>query len=64
MKTRAELFQEAMAADTAWSKALIEKFGNKAGDARYDKRGASTPELEALRDAKRTADDLLFGGSK
>ena len=51
-----ELYKIAWAADEAWSVALQKTFGKKAGDARYDSRGVSTPELKALRDAKVAAD--------
>jgi hypothetical protein len=53
-------YNEAKKADTEWHLALEAKFGKQAGDARYDKRGVSTPELKALRDAKIAADAKLF----
>lgn len=48
----------AYAADAAYSAELRRLFGKNAGDARYDKRGESTPELRRLAAAKRTADLL------
>ena len=55
MATFAELNAIAQTACDAWSHALQTAYGKKAGDARYDKRGWSTPELKALRDAYRAA---------
>lgn len=37
-----------VAADNAWSEELHRTFGKRAGDARYDERGKSTPALKAL----------------
>ena len=39
-------------ADDAWSEALKRTFGMNAGDARYDARGYSTPELKRLHDRR------------
>ena len=55
MATFEELNAIAQTACDAWSHALQTAYGKKAGDARYDKRGWSTPELKALRDAYRAA---------
>lgn len=44
-------------ADAAYSAELRRVFGKRAGDARYDARGTSTPELRRLADAKITADN-------
>lgn len=44
------------AADDAYSAELRRVFGKAAGDARYDARGKSTPELRRLSDAKLAAD--------
>ena len=57
MATFAELNAIAQTACDAWSHALQAAYGKKAGDARYDKRGWSTPELKALRDACCAASD-------
>lgn len=40
------------AADDAWQAALVRQYGKDAGDARYDARGYSTPELQRLHDAR------------
>lgn len=42
--------------DAAWSAELKRVFGKAAGDARYDARGTSTPELARLCAAKLAAD--------
>ena len=42
------LYYEAMNADNAWQDELDRLFGKRAGDARYDGRGISTPTLAAL----------------
>ena len=42
------LYYEAMSADNAWQDELDRLFGKRAGDARYDQRGVSTPNLAAL----------------
>lgn len=52
-----QLYYAALAADSAWSAALQRCFGRKAGDARYDKRGVSTPELQQLHQNFRIAND-------
>ena len=52
-------YDAAIAADRAWSDELRHLYGDKAGDARYDARGCATQKLQALRDAKRAADDAL-----
>ncbi len=44
-------------ADAAWSAELRRVFGKSSGDARYDARGTSTPELRRLYDAKIAADE-------
>lgn len=46
----------AYAADDAYSAELRRVFGKAAGDARYDARGKSTPELRRLSDTKLAAD--------
>ena len=46
----------AYAADAAYGAELRRVFGKDAGDARYDARGVSTPELRRLCDAKLAAD--------
>jgi hypothetical protein len=55
--TKVKLYQNALDADHAWSKALAARFGIHAGDARYDSRGTSSPELKTLYAAYRTAND-------
>ena len=52
-----QLYYAALAADSAWSAALERCFGGKAGDARYDKRAVSTPELQQLHQNFRVAND-------
>ncbi len=52
----AELRRRAYEADDAYSAELRRVFGKAAGDARYDARGKSTPELRRLSDAKLAAD--------
>ena len=52
------LFEAAQAADDAWQLAVDAAFPRLA-DARYRPEGASTPELRALRSAKRAADEAL-----
>lgn len=49
----------AYAADDAYSAELRRVFGKEAGDARYDARGESTPELRRLAAAKLAADAAL-----
>ena len=58
-KEREDLYRAAIAADAAWSKALVERYGKAAGDARYDERGVSTPQLLELAAAKLKADEAL-----
>lgn len=50
-------YRAAIAADDAYSAELRRVFGTNAGDARYDARGESTPELRRLAAAKIAADD-------
>jgi hypothetical protein len=50
----------AYAADDAYSAELRRLFGKAAGDARYDARGMSTPELRRLSDAKLAADAAML----
>jgi hypothetical protein len=52
-----QLYYAALAADSAWSAALERRFGGRAGDARYDKRAVSTPELQQLHHNFRVAND-------
>jgi hypothetical protein len=47
--TSAELYQEWMAADDAFSQALEKQYGRRAGDIRYD-RSKQTPEIQELGD--------------
>lgn len=42
------LWPAIVTADEAWTAELGRTFGRKAGDARYDRRGISTPQLKAL----------------
>ena len=53
------LYRAALAADDAWQRALVKRYGRAAGDARYDARSESTPELRALKQGKREADTVL-----
>ena len=55
-QSRRVAYETACLADNMWSDELTRLYGNKAGDARYDKRGFATPTLAALRDIKRQAD--------
>ena len=50
------LYAAALRADDAYSAELRRVFGEAAGDARYDARGESTPELRRLAAAKLAAD--------
>ena len=52
------LYQSALNADIAWSRELRRIYGRRAGDARYDHRGVSTPELRNLYAQKVTADNI------
>jgi hypothetical protein len=47
-------------ADKAWSEELRIVFGKNSGDARYDHRGTSTPELKRLEQERRTAQKEWF----
>lgn len=58
------LYYEAMDADNAWQDELDRQFGKCAGDARYDKRGISTPTLVALRDEFRRKLDIWMKAMK
>lgn len=51
MSTGERLRQAAVAADDAWTAALRARYGSRAGEARYDRRGHASPELAALRKA-------------
>lgn len=42
------IYREAIQADEAWSAELQRIFRGRAGDARYDSRGTSTPKLREL----------------
>lgn len=53
--TLQDLRRVAQDADDAWSALLQQRFGKRAGDARYDERGRSTPELAAARNALHVA---------
>lgn len=53
------LHQIAQAACDHWSALLQQAFGKRAGDARYDQRGKSTPELAAARNAFHIASEAL-----
>ena len=48
MKTKAELYQEALQADCAWSLELQRAFGPYAGDVRYTKKGQTGSTLAPL----------------
>lgn len=52
-----ELYYAAVAADQAWQKELQHVFRRRAGNARYDQRGVSTPKLRQLHAAFRAAED-------
>lgn len=54
-----QCYEQAKQADDAWQAELFRLFGLSAGDARYDQRGKSTPRLEELSRAKRSADKVL-----
>lgn len=54
---REQSYADAIKADDNWHRALVAAYGaGQAGNARYDERGAATPELAALKKAKRNAD--------
>jgi hypothetical protein len=55
-QTRRSAYEAACLADNMWSDELHRIYGNKAGDARYDKRGTATPTLAALCKIKKQAD--------
>ena len=59
MSNIAELYRKAVEVDDAFSRELSRVFGAQACNARYDKRGLSTPELVVLSNAKRAADAEL-----
>lgn len=48
MNSKHEAYYKAVEADRKWSAELQKVYGRQAGDARYDKRGKATPELERL----------------
>jgi hypothetical protein len=52
------LYQAALNDDIAWSRELRRIYGRRAGDARYDDRGVSTPELRELRTQKVESDKI------
>jgi hypothetical protein len=56
MSTICDLYTKAIEADNAFSAELERIFGNQSCNARYDKRGESTPELLQLAKAKKAAD--------
>ena len=47
--TRAEVYHAWVAADDLWHDELTRRFGDDAGDARYDQRGGRSEELHELR---------------
>lgn len=51
-----QLYQSAIQADILWSRELRRIYGRRAGDARYDFRGRSTPQLRELKANKQAAD--------
>jgi hypothetical protein len=53
MATYKQIYDEAIAADKAWSTELVRVFGKQAGDKRYTKegKGAEGSELRRLHDA-------------
>jgi hypothetical protein len=59
MSNISDLYIKAIATDDAFSAELTRVFGVQACNARYDKRGQSTPELKDLSSAKRAADQEL-----
>jgi hypothetical protein len=52
-------YQAALAADAAWQAELEATYGEDAGDARYDHRGAATSDLRAKKAAFRAATERL-----
>jgi hypothetical protein len=59
----AHVRRAAIEADDAYSAELRRVFGKAAGDARYDARGESTPELRRLAAAKLAADAAVRAAS-
>lgn len=57
MNTVERLMQAAVEADDAWSAALKARYGSRAAAARYDHRGKLGPELSALYQRYRDAND-------
>lgn len=55
---RKDLLEVARRRDHEWGDALRAAFGPDGGQARYDQRGTSTPELQRLWLAKRDADKV------
>lgn len=58
-----DLYYKALAADHAFSRELERLFGKEAGDARYDARGKSTPELRELASAYLAAREAHIAAS-
>jgi hypothetical protein len=61
MATYRQIYNEAIAADDAWSAELTRLFGKQAGDKRYTKegKGEEGSELRRLHNNKRECDDAL-----
>jgi hypothetical protein len=59
-----QMYYAALAADSAWSAALERRFGGRAGNARYDKRGVSTPKLQQLHHNFRVANDAWLEAAR
>jgi hypothetical protein len=57
-------YHTALAADTAWQAELEATYGEDAGDARYDHRGAATPDLKAKKAAYLAAARRLYESVK
>jgi hypothetical protein len=57
-------YHTALAADTAWQAELEATYGEDAGDARYDHRGAATPALKAAKAAYLAAANRLYESVK
>jgi hypothetical protein len=53
-------YEELVATDEAWHKLLVEMYGKRAGDARYDKRGRATPKLRELAERYTTQGEAYF----
>ena len=65
MNAEAEnLWRAALAADEAWSAELRRLYGDRAGDARYDERGKSTPTLRDLHERFRAANEAWGEASR